>query len=80
MQGLTNIDDWIRNLHVLGCSEETTMRIVSLVQANDMERATELLRRHKSALLDELHDSENKVDILDFLLYQLKKANSERME
>lgn len=76
MQQVANINDWIQNLHELGCSNEMTMQIVNLVQANDMDRATELLRRHKRVLLDELHNSENKVDLLDFLLYQLKKAKN----
>lgn len=79
MQQVTNTNDWIYNLHELGCNDEMTMQIVNLVQANDMDRVTELLRRYKRVLLDELHDSENKVDLLDFLLYQLKKAKKERM-
>lgn len=72
-------NDWIRNLYELGCNNEMTMQIVKLVQANDMDKATELLWRYKKVLLDELHNSENKVDLLDFLLYQLKKAKKERM-
>lgn len=74
MQQAVNINDWIRNLHELGCSEEMTMQIVNLVQADDRNRATELLWRHKRVLLDELHNWENKVDLLDFLLYQLRKT------
>lgn len=74
MQRMANVDDWVRNLHELGCSEEITMQIVNYVQVNDMNGVTELLRRHKKILLEELHNSENKVDLLDFLLYQLKKA------
>ena len=76
MQKTANVNDWIRNLHELGCSDEMTMQIVNLVQANDMNRATELLRQYKRVLLDELHNSENKVDLLDFLLYQLRKAKN----
>ena len=76
MQKTANINDWIRNLHELGCSDEMTMQIVDLVKANDMNRATELLRQYKRVLLDELHNSENKVDLLDFLLYQLRKAKN----
>ncbi|MBD5544539.1 MAG: hypothetical protein HDR01_09930 [Lachnospiraceae bacterium] len=79
MQQVTNANEWIRHLHELGCNDEMTMQIVNLVQANDIDRVTELLRQHKRVLLDELHDSENKVDLLDFLLYQLKKAKKERM-
>lgn len=74
MQQITNINDWLRSLHELGCSDEMAIQIVKLVQANDMDNATELLRRHKRFLLEELHNSENKIDLLDFLLYQLKKA------
>ena len=78
MQQVADTKDWIRDLHELGCGDEVTMQIVNLVQANDMDRAAELLRQHKRILLDELHNSENKVDLLDFLLYQLKKAKNER--
>lgn len=76
MQHTANINDWIYNLHELGCSDEMTSQIVNFVQANDMDRVSELLRRHKRVLLDELHNSENKVDLLDFLLYQLKKTKN----
>lgn len=76
MQQTTNINDWICNLHELNCSDEMISQIVNLVQANDMDRACELLRQHKRVLLDELHNSENKVDLLDFLLYQMKKAKN----
>lgn len=79
MQQALDTNDWIRNLYELGCNNEMTMQIVKLVQANDMDKATELLWRYKKVLLDELHNSENKVDLLDFLLYQLKKAKKERM-
>ncbi|MCM1159921.1 MAG: hypothetical protein NC412_01750 [Roseburia sp.] len=73
MQQATNMNDWLCNLRELGCSDEMTMQIVDFVQNNDVNKATELLRRHKRVLLDELHNAENKVDLLDFLLYQLKK-------
>lgn len=73
MQQATNMNDWLCNLQELECSDEMTMQIVDFVQNNDVNKAAELLRRHKRVLLDELHNAENKVDLLDFLLYQLKK-------
>ena len=76
MQQAANTNDWLRNLHELGCSDEMARQIVTLVQGNDGNRAAELLRRHRRVLLDELHNSQNKVDLLDFLLFQLKKAKN----
>ena len=69
-------NDWICNLHELDCSDEMIMQVISLVKNHDMEKAAELLRRHKRILLDQLHHSENRVDLLDFLLYQLRKAKN----
>ena len=76
MQRTVNINDWIRNLNELGCSNEMTIEIANFVKTNNMDDAAKLLRQHKRLLLDELHKSENKVDLLDFLLYQLKKAKN----
>lgn len=73
MQQAANMNDWLCNLQELECSDEMTMQIVDFVQNNDANKAAELLRRHKRVLLKELHNAENKVDLLDFLLYQLKK-------
>ncbi|MCM1185135.1 MAG: hypothetical protein NC251_02375 [Lachnoclostridium sp.] len=76
MQQAADINDWMHSLHELGFNDEITMQIVNLVQADDAEQAEELLRRQKKGLLEELHNSENKVDLLDFLIYQLKKERT----
>ncbi|MCM1326494.1 MAG: hypothetical protein NC094_04710 [Bacteroidales bacterium] len=75
MQQAADRNDWMHSLRELGFNDEITLQIVNLVQADDTERAAELLRQQKKGLLEELHNSENKVDLLDFLLYQLKKCN-----
>lgn len=54
--------DYQNSLRELGCSAEVTDTVM------------QLLRRHKHLLLAELHRTEQKVDLLDFLLYQLKNA------
>lgn len=76
MQQAVDINDWMRNLHELGFNDEAAIRIVSLIQADDTKQAAELLGRQKKGLLEELHHSENKVDLLDFLIYQLKKERT----
>lgn len=78
MQQAADTNDWMCSLRELGFNDEITLQIVNLVQADDTERAAELLRRQKKGLLEELHNSENKVDLLDFLIYQLKKCEKER--
>lgn len=54
--------DYQNSLRELGCSAELTDTVM------------QLLRRHKHLLLAELHRTEQKVDLLDFLLYQLKNT------
>ena len=46
--------------------------IMNLLQSGQTESAAALLRRHKTQLLAELHAAGEKIDLLDFLLYQLK--------
>lgn len=74
MAQTTRPEDWADSLHELDCDEELAGQIVRLVEAREYERAAELLRRHKRTLLTELHCCESKVDLADFLLYQLKQA------
>jgi len=74
MAQTTNMEDWRDSLCQLSCEEELAKQIVRLVEARDYERAAELLRRQKRTLLTELHGCESKVDLADFLLYQLKQA------
>ena len=64
--------DYQNSLRELGCSAELTDTVMQLLRSGDIKNAALLLRRHKHLLLAELHRTEQKVDLLDFLLYQLK--------
>ena len=68
--------DYQNSLRELGCSAELTDTVMQLLRSGDTQNAALLLRRHKHKhlLLAELHRTEQKVDLLDFLLYQLKNA------
>lgn len=66
--------DYQNSLRELGCITELTDTVMQLLRSGDTQNAALLLRRHKHLLLDELHRTEQKVDLLDFLLYQLKNA------
>lgn len=66
--------DYQNSLRELGCSTELADTVMQLLRSGDTQNAALLLRRHKHLLLVELHRTEQKVDLLDFLLYQLKNT------
>ena len=68
------LTDYQNSLRELGCSAELADTVMQLLRSGDTQNAALLLRRHKHLLLSELHRTEQKVDLLDFLLYQLKNA------
>ncbi len=67
-----SITDYQSGLQKLGCDNKMTSEIMNLLQSGQTESAAALLRKHKTQLLAELHAVSEKVDLLDFLLYQLK--------
>lgn len=73
------LTDYQNLLQELGCSAELTAGVIHLLRSGDTPNAFLLLRRHKRLLLAELHRAERKVDLLDFLLYQLKNAAPSNM-
>ena len=64
--------DYQHELQKLGCGSQMANEIMNLLQSGQTENAAALLRRHKMQLLAELHAAGEKIDLLDFLLYQLK--------
>lgn len=63
----------IKSLEGLGISQSDIQIIVSSIENEDNETARLFLRRHRVLLMDSLHESQKKVDDLDFLVYQLDK-------
>ena len=68
-----NTKEWNAALQELGFRPEETAQIIKMLESGQADQAVPLLRRRKKILLDVLHSSEKKIDLLDFLLYQLKK-------
>ena len=68
--------DYQKSLRELGCSAEVTDTVMQLLRSGDTKNAALLLRRHKHLLLAELHRTEQKVDLLDFLLYPPDRTKS----
>ena len=67
----------IQNLRDSGCSEEMVTRIYGMYQAGQIDDAIRSLRSLRCGLMDELHESQSKVDCLDFLVHRLQKESKQ---
>ena len=63
----------IENLTDNGCSIEGIRRAKALCEAGDTDALIKHLRRCRSDLVEEMHDSQRKVDRMDYLIRQAKK-------
>lgn len=67
-------------LQSLQLNEEETSRIKQCINYEDFPTALMLLRRNRGEMLAKLHASQQALDDLDLLVYQIKKMKNERME
>lgn len=61
------------NLRDVGCSEVSAAFVDQLVQAGRISDALHELRVIRCNLMDELHQSQRRVDCLDYLIRQTEK-------
>ena len=72
-------NDLIRLLEELNCEGTDFRQIQEFILAEDFNSAVLFLRRHRAALLEELHESQSRVDCLDFILYQMNRVQSNKV-
>ena len=58
-----------------GCEEETIAKVYRLYADGQVDDAVKILRRHRCCLMEQLHESQGKVDCLDFLVRRLEKTS-----
>ena len=63
----------IENLTDNGCSREGTLRAKALYEAGDIDGLIKHLRRCRCDLVEEMHDSQRKVDRMDYMIRQIQK-------
>ena len=63
----------IENLTDNGCSREGALRAKALYEAGDIDGLIKYLRRCRCNLVEEMHDSQRKVDRMDYLIRQVQK-------
>lgn len=61
-----------RNLNDAGCDEMTKKSFLELYVSGKIKEGIHLLQKHRNRLLDNVHESQKKIDALDFLLFKLR--------
>lgn len=75
---LENDNSILQNLKDAGCDNQFIEIFFQLKGENNKKRLLVLLERHKTVLLDSLHNFQKKIDCLDYLVYQINQENKEK--
>ena len=65
----------IQNLKDAGCDSETIEKFMADLKKGREENSLKRLAVHRKNLLDSLHREQKCIDCLDYLVYQMRKAN-----
>lgn len=68
----------LQNLQDAGCDECMIQKCIRYAEQERTKDVLCLLRKHKSVLLEKIHNSQDELDCLDFLIFQLKKSEKEK--
>lgn len=75
---LGNRKEIVQNLKDAGCSDEFIDEFFNISKKNKSEKPViKLLYNYKKFLLKDLHDSQKKIDCLDFLIFKINQAVKE---
>ena len=66
----------ICNLHDAGCSQAFIEHFMICYRSNNLFEQLSLLEKQRTILLDGIHRNQDKLDCLDYLLFQIKKDMS----
>ena len=72
MNRLTEEQLLLRNLKDAGCSEADIERYFKLRAEGRVLEQFRFLSAHRVKLLDQIHESQEKLDCLDYLIYQIE--------
>ena len=64
----------IQNLKDAGCDKDKISVVCGLCEAGQVQDAIRLLRQHRCGLMDDLHQSQERVDCLDYLVCKMEKT------
>lgn len=64
-----------QNLIDAGCSKDLIDTCMEFAKTNKWNHLLPLLSRHRTSLLDFVHDGQKQIDCLDFLVYSIHKEH-----
>lgn len=65
----------IQNLQDAGCNQKLIDKFFSLLDQKQFDQIFILLRKYRNTLLDNIHKQQKEIDILDYLIMDLKKED-----
>ncbi len=71
------MEELAAGLRDVGCGPACASEICRLYASGDTGAVKQRLRRVRCELMDALHESQEKVDRLDFLLYELERMEKQ---
>ena len=78
MQPNTAQDAVVKNLEDAGCSPDVISKFLTCRDAGRIRDSLRVLALHRASLLDELHASQNRLNCLDYLIYQIREGMNEK--
>lgn len=67
-----------QNLIDAGCGQEVVKQCMELNEEQKTAQLMQVLARHRRTLLDAVHAGQKQIDCLDYLVYQMEKAQSRK--
>ena len=74
--GMAEREELITLLAAVCCAEDEARRIGACIRAGELDAARRLLRRRRHVLLADLHQSQQQIDCLDFMVYQIDRLQN----
>lgn len=65
----------LQNLQDAGCHQKLIDKFFNLLDQKQFDQIFILLRKYRNTLLDNIHKQQKEIDILDYLIMDLKKED-----
>ena len=78
MQPYISQDAVVKNLRDAGCSPDVISKFLTCRDAGRTQDSLRVLALHRASLLDELHASQDKLNCLDYLIYQIREGMNKK--
>ncbi len=70
----------IQNLQDAGCDQKIINEFFKLLEKKKIDQIMVLLKKYRNSILNVIHENQKKIDILDYLIFDLKKNNDKEVQ